>query len=150
MIEENQDRMIQINNLINKLGYYQLDADKGEYNSQLEEEVRYNPGEVVEQWVKDYQEFKEKLEALKERTGDDFYQFKRNVNELVNNDILKSSINEKIIENFRSDAYGYNCEMLNSFRDYLRNELNRLDDDKSEAERARNQWAERSATHCER
>ncbi|MFW5736756.1 MAG: hypothetical protein ACOCXB_05330, partial [Halanaerobium sp.] len=40
--------------------------------------------------------------------------------------------------------------MLNSFKEYINNELNTIDRNKTEAEEAREQWAERSAIHVMR
>lgn len=150
MIEGYNEKINSLSNLINKLELYQLDADKGEINKKLEELIKDNPFELVEQWINDYQEVSGKLKELKQKTEDDFYSFKRNINELIKNNILKIKIRERIIEDFRSDNYDFNYEMLSSFREYLYNELNRLDDNKAEAERARNQWAERSAMHVMR
>ncbi|MCK8826588.1 hypothetical protein MWH25_02335 [Natroniella acetigena] len=150
MINDYHERISNLNALISKLDFYQLDSQKGKIRGQIKEEVRANPEELVADWIKDYQENQQQLKTLKEETEDNFYQFKGDVNRLIENDILRTKIQEGIIDNFRSENYNFNHEILLTFQDFLHNELNTLDENKNEAEEAREQWAERSAMHIMR
>jgi chromosome segregation ATPase len=150
MILNYKQKLQTYNNLSNKLEYYQLDSTKGELNAGIKEELKDSPAAVIEGWINDYQNIEAKLKSLREKTEDNFYQFKNDVKDLVENNTLKNSINEKLLHNFRASDYQYNFEMLNSFKEYINNELNTIDRNKTEAEEARQQWAERSAIHVMR
>ncbi|RCW41364.1 hypothetical protein [Halanaerobium sp. MA284_MarDTE_T2] len=145
MILNYKEKLQIYNNLINKLEYYQLDAAKGELNVGVKEELKDSPAAVIESWENDYRNIENKLKNLREKTEDNFYKFKNDVKDVVENNTLKNSINEKLLHNFRVSDYQYNFEMLNSFKEYINNELNTIDRNKREAEEARQQWAERSA-----
>jgi len=147
MIEDYKDKLAQLKSLIWKLDSYDLEAEKGEINDLLKEKIRKEPEEVINSWFREYKEIKDKLFNLKEKTEKDFSKFKRNINERVENNKLKSSIKEKILEEFIVDNYNFNYEVLNSFKEYLNHELKKMKDDKEEAEEAKKQWAERSAIH---
>ncbi|MGM0500344.1 MAG: hypothetical protein ACQERL_09070 [Bacillota bacterium] len=150
MILNYQEKLQTYNNLSNKLEYYQLEAAKGELNAGIKEELKDSPAAVIESWESDYRSIENKLKALREKTEDNFYHFKNDVKDVVENITLKNSINEKLLHNFRANDYQYNFEMLNSFKEYINNELNTIDRNKKEAEEARLQWAERSAIHVMR
>ncbi|MFW6274013.1 MAG: hypothetical protein ACOC17_03800, partial [Halanaerobium sp.] len=150
MLLNYQEKLQTYNNLTNKLEYYQLEAAKGELNAGVKEELKDSPAAVIESWENDYRSIENKLQALREKTEDNFYHFKNDVKDVVENITLKNSINEKLLHNFRASDYQYNYEMLNSFKEYINNELNTIDRNKTEAEEARQQWAERSAIHVMR
>jgi hypothetical protein len=150
MILNYQEKLQIYNNLANKLEYYQLEAAKGELNAGVKEELKDSPAAVIESWENDYRSIENKLKNLREKTEDNFYHFKNDVKDVVENITLKNSINEKLLHNFRASDYQYNYEMLNSFKEYINNELNTIDRNKTEAEEARQQWAERSAIHVMR
>ncbi|PUU93914.1 hypothetical protein [Halanaerobium sp.] len=150
MILNYQEKIQIYNNLSNKLEYYQLEAAKGELNAGVKEELKDSPAAVIENWENDYRSIENKLKSLREKTEDNFYHFKNDVKDVVENITLKNSINEKLLHNFRASDYQYNYEMLNSFKEYINNELNTIDRNKTEAEEARQQWAERSAIHVMR
>jgi len=150
MVLNYQEKLQTYNNLSNKLEYYQLEAAKGELNAGVKEELKDSPAAVIESWENDYRSIQNKLKKLREQTEDNFYQFKNDVKDVVENITLKNSINEKLLHNFRASDYQYNYEMLNSFKEYINNELNTIDRNKKEAEEAREQWAERSAIHVMR
>lgn len=150
MIINYKDKISHYSNLSNKLEYYQLESAKGELNAGIKDELKDDPAAVVDSWTADYENIRSKLQELRERTEENYYRFKNEVAEIVENKTLRSRINEKLLNNFRMNDYQYNFEMLSSFKEYLNNELNRIDEDKSEAERARSQWAERSALHVMR
>ncbi|MFW5809414.1 MAG: hypothetical protein ACOCWN_02950 [Halanaerobium sp.] len=150
MILNYQKKLQTYNNLANKLEYYELDAAKGELNTGIKEELKDSAAEVVDSWESDYKNIEKKLKDLREKTEDNFYNFKNDVKDVVENNTLKNSINEKLLHNFRASDYQYNFEMLNSFKEYINNELNTIDRNKTEAEEAREQWAERSAIHVMR
>ncbi len=150
MILNYQEKLQTYNNLANKLEYYQLEAAKGELNAGVKEELKDSPAAVIESWENDYRAIENKLKSLREKTENNFYHFKNDVKDVVENITLKNSINEKLLHNFRASDYQYNYEMLNSFKEYINNELNTIDRNKTEAEEARQQWAERSAIHVMR
>ncbi|MFW6257084.1 MAG: hypothetical protein ACOC2O_02970, partial [Bacillota bacterium] len=150
MVYDYRNSISVLDNLLNRMDYYNLDSQKGEISNQLQNKVKQNPEEGVSEWVKDYREVQQKLDNLRQETEDDFYRFKQDVNQLIDDQVLKSKIKEKIISGFRSAHYKHNHESLLSLQEYLRNELNQLDEDKASAERARQQWAERSALHVVR
>jgi len=150
MILNYQEKLQTYNNLSNKLEYYQLESAKGELNAGIKEELKDSPAAVIESWENDYRNIENKLKSLREKTEDNFYKFKNDVKDVVENNTLKNSINEKLLHNFRASDYQYNFEMLNSFKEYINNELNTIDRNKTEAEEARQQWAERSAIHVMR
>jgi len=150
MILNYQEKLQAHNNLANKLQYYQLEAAKGELNAGIKEELKDSPAAVIESWENDYRSIENKLKSLREKTEDNFYHFKNDVKDVVENITLKNSINEKLLHNFRASDYQYNYEMLNSFKEYINNELNTIDRNKTEAEEARQQWAERSSIHVMR
>lgn len=147
MINEYEQNKNNLKSQLGQLNFYDLDPARGEMNSTIKDRVRENPEEVVEGWTTAYGEIEDKLNDLKEKIDEDHRDFKYKIEEDIESGVLRSNIQEKIISDFVLENFQNNYEMLSSFKEHLNNELNRLKDDRSEAEEARRQWAERSAMH---
>ena len=76
MIEDYKDKNSQLDTLIFKLESYNLNSQKGEMNNIIKDQIRENPEDVINKWIGEYQEIKNKLNDLREKTERDFNEFK--------------------------------------------------------------------------
>lgn len=150
MISNYQEKLGEYRDYKGKLDYYELNSAKGELNAGVKADLKDSPAAVVNDWIADYRKNKAKIKSLREKIENNFYQFKNDVQVSLENNYFKNKVKENLLQNFKANAYQYNLEALNIFKEYINHALNDLSHARDKAEEARNYWAERSALHVMR
>lgn len=160
-MEENKKYLTNVKEIIDKVKYSkdeiknitieikrfeELDPIKGKINDRIMEEIEENPQRELETWIKTYKDIKHKMKKDLDTANANIESFNRAVKTSIKDELLKNRI-LKEMEGLNINSYKSNFISFTSMKEHFNKEINKIDQDKSKAEEARNQWAKRAARH---